>query len=74
MDFQFSYVARAAVFTLAGENGTERNRTPMASNTAFEIAEGTTAAEGSPAPHGGDIGRSIRSMMISGTSAKVRIG
>jgi hypothetical protein len=27
---------------------TERNRTPAASNTAFEIALGTTAADGSP--------------------------
>jgi hypothetical protein len=30
-----------------------------ASNTAFEIALGTTAADGSPPPQGGSVGRSI---------------
>ena len=43
---------RIAAFTLSGVYGTERSRTPVASNTAFEIADGTTAAAGSPAPHG----------------------
>ena len=57
-----------------GTNGTERRRTPMASNTAFEIADGTTAADGSPAPHGDVVGRSMSSKTISGTSGKVRIG
>jgi hypothetical protein len=33
---------------LSGVKRTERNRTPTASNTAFEIALGTTAADGSP--------------------------
>jgi hypothetical protein len=47
--------------TLSGVKGTERSRTPIASNTAFEMAEGTTAAAGSPAPHGRSFGRSIRS-------------
>ena len=50
-----------AAITLSGVKGTERSRTPIASNTAFEIAEGTTAAAGSPAPHGRSFGRSIRS-------------
>ena len=63
-----------AAFTLSGVYGTERSRTPMASNTALEIADGTTAAAGSPAPHGRSAGRSIRSMTISGTSGNVRIG
>ena len=56
------YAARGAAFTLSGVNGTERRRTPVASNTAFEIADGTKAAAGSPAPHGGMVGRSIKSM------------
>lgn len=50
-----------AAVTLSGVKGTERSRTPIASNTAFEIAGGTTDAEGSPAPHGRSFGRSIRS-------------
>src|SRR5262245_11132208 len=66
--------APVAAFTLLGVNGTERSRTPVASNTAFEIADGTTAAAGSPAPQGGMVGRSMRSMTISGTCGKVRIG
>jgi hypothetical protein len=45
-------VLSIAAFTFAGVNGTERNRAPVASKTAFEIAEETTAAVGSPAPHG----------------------
>src|SRR6266568_4742450 len=60
--------------TLAGTKGTERRRTPIASNTAFEIAAGTTAAVGSPAPQGRSFGRSISSIATSGTSGKVRIG
>ncbi len=65
---------RIAPFTLSGVNGTDRSRTPVASKTAFEIADGTTAADGSPAPQGFSVGRSIRSMTTSGTSGKVRIG
>ncbi len=37
-----------AASTFAGRNGTERSRTPTASNTAFEIAAGTTAAAACP--------------------------
>ena len=55
-------------------NGTERILAPVASKIAFEIAEGTTAAVGSPAPHGFSVGRSINSITISGSSGKVRIG
>jgi glycosyltransferase involved in cell wall biosynthesis len=50
-----------AAFTFAGVNGTERMRTPVASNTALAMADGTTAAAGSPAPQGRSFGRSIRS-------------
>ena len=60
--------------TLAGVNGIERKRTPVASNTALAIAEGITAALGSPAPQGFSVGRSINSITISGTCGKVRIG
>ena len=62
---------RNAPFTLSAVYGTERRRVPVASNTAFEIADGTTAALGSPAPQGFSVGRSTNSMMISGTSGKV---
>ena len=51
-----------AALTLSGVNGTERSRTPIASKTAFEIADGTTAADGSPAPQGFSFGRSISSI------------
>lgn len=51
----------SAAFTLAAVNGTERIRTPVASNMAFATADGTTAAAGSPAPQGRSFGRSIRS-------------
>ena len=37
--------------SFAALNGTERILAPVASKIAFEIAEGTTAAVGSPAPH-----------------------
>ncbi len=50
-----------AAFTFPGVNGTERMRTPVASKTALAIADGTTAAAGSPAPQGRSFGRSIRS-------------
>src|SRR5262249_56992504 len=63
-----------AALTLAGVYGIERNRTPVALNTAFEIAEGTTEAEGSPAPQGGAFGWLISSTVISGMSGHVRIG
>ena len=65
---------RNTALTLSGVNGTERRRAPVASNTAFETAADTTAADGSPAPQGFSAGRSIRSMTMSGTSGKVRIG
>jgi hypothetical protein len=55
-------------------NGTERILAPVASKIAFEIAEVTTAAVGSPASHGFLVGRSINSMTISGSSGNVRIG
>src|ERR1700730_7609743 len=67
-------VVRMAVCTLSGVNGTERSRAPVASKTAFEMADGTTAAEGSPPPHGFSSGRSMRSMATSGISGKVRMG
>jgi hypothetical protein len=57
--------------------GCERHRAPAHAGgiePALEIADGTKAAAGSPAPHGGMVGRSIKSMTISGTSGKVRIG
>ena len=60
-------VACIAAFTFAGVYGIERSRTPVASNAAFEIAAGITAAVISPAPHGFSVGRSIRSITISGT-------
>src|SRR6266849_3793964 len=63
-----------AACTLAGLNGTERSRTPTASNTAFAIAEGTTAVAGSPTPHGFSVGRSISSMSTSGISENVKMG
>src|SRR5208282_684147 len=63
-----------AARTLAGVEGTERSLTPTASNTAFEMAEGTTAADGSPTPQGFSAGRSISSMSTSGISGKVKIG
>src|ERR1022692_2320780 len=59
-----------AAFTLSGVNGTERKRTPVAAKTAFEIAAGTTAADGSPLPQGFSSGRSMRSITTSGTSGK----
>src|SRR5215469_2718359 len=63
-----------AAFTLVGVNGTERSRTPIASKTALEIADGITAADGSPAPQGFSVGRSMRSITTSGTAGKVMIG
>src|SRR5262249_30704063 len=63
-----------AAFTLASIYGIERSRMPVASNTAFEIAEGMTEAAGSPAARGFSVGRSIRSMTISGTWGNLRIG
>src|SRR5580693_10538167 len=63
-----------ATFTFCRVNGAERRRTPVASKTAFEIDAGTMALEGSPAPNGGSVGRSISSITISGTSGKVRMG
>src|ERR1700733_8851526 len=59
-----------ATFTFRRVNGAERRRTPVASKTAFEIDAGTMALEGSPAPNGGSVGRSISSITISGTSGK----
>jgi hypothetical protein len=40
-----------AARSFSGENGTERSRTPIASNTALEIAADTTAEEGSRQSH-----------------------
>jgi hypothetical protein len=60
--------------SFAALNGTERILAPVASKIAFEIAEGTTAAVGSPAPHGFSVGRSINSMTISGSSGNDEIG
>ena len=56
------FARRIAASTLAGLNGTDRKRTPVASKTAFAIAEGTTEVVGSPAPHGTSFGRSIKSI------------
>jgi hypothetical protein len=42
-----------AAFTLSGENGTRRNRTPVASKIALAIAAATGRLDGSPAPEGG---------------------
>jgi glycosyltransferase involved in cell wall biosynthesis len=58
---QKSQAVPKAAFTFVGVNGTERMRTPVASNTALAMADGTTAAAGSPAPQGRSFGRSIRS-------------
>src|SRR5215470_13327335 len=66
--------AFAAVLKRSGVNGTVRILTPVASKTALEIADGTTAADGSPAPHGGSWGRLISSDSTTGTSGNVRIG
>ena len=63
-----------AARTLAGVKGTDRSRTPIASKTALAMAAGTTAAAGSPAPHGLSVGRSTSSMSTVGTSGNVRIG
>ena len=60
----------SAALTFSRLNGTERRRMPVASKTAFEIEEDITAAEGSPAPQGFSVGRSIRSITISGTLGK----
>src|SRR6266849_10201067 len=60
--------AFAAALKRSGVNGTVRIRTPVASKTALEIADGTTAADGSPTPHGGSAGRLISSDSTTGTS------
>ena len=73
-----SYAFAGAPFsdalTFAGVNGTLRSRTPIASNTAFEMAGGGRHAAGSPTPHGGSAGRLISSMKTSGTWGNRRIG
>jgi len=56
---------RMAASTLAGVKGTDRRRTPIASKTALAMAAGTTAAAGSPAPHGFSVGRSTSSRAIA---------
>ena len=63
-----------AARTRSDVNGTVRSRTPVASKTALAMADGTTAAAGSPAPQGGSAGRSIISTTTSGTSGNVRMG
>ncbi len=55
-------------------NGTVRTRAPTASKIALEMADGTTAADGSPAPHGGSAGRLSSSTSTRGASGNVRIG
>ena len=62
------------LFDLVGREGHRAQPHAGASNTAFAIADGTTAADGSPTPQGFSAGRSMRSMSTSGTSGKVRIG
>src|SRR5208337_1183568 len=52
----------SASLALSGVKGNERTLTPAASKTAFEIANGITAGEGSPAPQDFSFGRSINSM------------
>ena len=47
---QFPY--DSADFTLSGDNGARRMRTPVASNTALAIAAATGRLEASPAPDG----------------------
>src|SRR5579884_15282 len=42
--------ARRVLFIRSAVNGTERNRTPVASNTAFASAAATGAEAASPAP------------------------
>src|SRR5215510_16072212 len=66
--------AFAAALKRSGVKGTVRSRTPVASKMALEIADGTTAADGSPTPHGGSWGRLISSDSTTGTSGNVRIG
>src|SRR5580704_3137098 len=73
-DLRPRHAAPSAALILADVKGTERNRTPVASNTALPIAAGTTAQAGSPPPHGASFGRSRRSTTTSGTSGNVRIG
>ena len=63
-----------AAFALAGKNGTDRKRTPVASKTAFEIADGTTVGAISPAPQSGISGRLMRLTWMRGTSGKRKIG
>ncbi len=62
------YPAFRPASTFSSVKGTERKRTPVASKSALAIAEGTTAAVGSPAPQGFSVGRSMRSIAIDGTS------
>ena len=69
-----SQVNRVAALTFAGVKGVERSRTPIESNTAFETAEGITAAEVSRAPQSFSFDRSISSITTSGTAGKLMIG
>src|ERR1700724_597812 len=62
-------------FTLSGENGTRRMRTPVASKMAFAMAAATGRIEGSPAPLGAISGWLISTTsMLSGVSVMSRIG
>ena len=63
-----------AALTRSGMNGTVRRRAPVASYTALASAAPTVEHAASPAPSGGSLGRSIRSMSILGAAEKVRIG
>ena len=55
-DMSFYFVLAIAIFTFSGVNGTERKRTPIASNTALPIAAGIGTTAGSPQPHGASFG------------------
>src|SRR5207245_4594430 len=66
--------ARIPALTRSGVYGTVLWLFFFKQKTAYEIADGTTAAAGSPAPHGGWSGRLISTDTTSGTSGNVRIG
>jgi hypothetical protein len=62
------YNRAIAARTRSGVYGAVRILTPVASNMAFESADGTTAQIGSPAPHAGASGRSSSAISIFGTA------
>src|SRR6478672_6820099 len=63
-----------AAFILSAVNGTERNRAPVASNTALPIAAGMAQAIGSPAPQAVVPGRSMSATSTLGASVMVMMG